>query len=255
MEFSNKTALITGAGGHIGRHIALNLAKSGASVAVVDFAVEPANETVQLITEAGGNAKAYICDVRKYENVHACFEAVKADFGSVDILVTAAGGSTRGDSATLANQKPEVIENNIGVNLYGALWFAKEAAADFTRRAEECGSKIEGRVIFVASILGIQGNAKFVEYSVGKAGIIAMSKSLAKELGQYGITVNCVSPGLVNRPDNDWDVRPTNYLGEYCKADDIADAVEFLASSKGKFITGHNLVVDGGRCLGLKGVK
>lgn len=248
MKFENMTAIVTGAGGNIGGAIAKRFAAEGAGVAVVDFSAESAKRAADEILRAGGQAKAYVCDVSDYEKVRACFEAVKADFGKADILVTAAGGSTRSRMTTLARQSPEVITGNIGVNLFGAMWFAKEMAAHL----EERGAA--GRLIFTASILGVQGRECCVEYSAGKAGIIAMSKSLAKELGHLGATVNCVSPGLVNRPGDDSDVRPTNYLGQYCTAEDITDAVEFLASDTGKFITGHNLIVDGGRCLGLKGV-
>ena len=249
MKFENMTAIVTGAGGNIGGAIAKRFAAEGAVVAVVDFSAESAERHAKEIIDAGGRAKAYVCDVRDYEKVHACFESVKADFGRVDILATAAGGSTRSKMTTLANQSPDVIADNIGVNLFGAMWFAKEMAAHL----EERGAA--GRIVFIASILGIQGRECCAEYSAGKAGIIAMSKSLAKELGHLGATVNCVSPGLVNRPGDDSDVRPTNYLGQYCTAEDITDAVEFLASDAGKFITGHNLIVDGGRSLGLKGVK
>lgn len=249
MKFENMTAIVTGAGGNIGGAIAKRFAAEGAGVAVVDFSAESAKRAAVEILRAGGQAKAYVCDVSDYEKVRACFEAVKADFGKADILVTAAGGSTRSRMTTLARQSPEVITGNVGVNLFGAMWFAKEMAAHL----EERGAA--GRLIFTASILGVQGRECCVEYSAGKAGIIAMSKSLAKELGHLGATVNCVSPGLVNRPGDDSDVRPANYLGQYCTAEDITDAVEFLASDAGKFITGHNLIVDGGRSLGLKGVK
>lgn len=249
MKFENMTAIVTGAGGNIGGAIAKRFAAEGAGVAVVDFSAESAKRAAVEILRAGGQAKDYVCGVSDYEKVRACFEAVKADFGKADILVTAAGGSTRSRMTTLARQSPEVITGNIGVNLFGAMWFAKEMAAHL----EERGAA--GRLIFTASILGVQGRECCVEYSAGKAGIIAMSKSLAKELGHLGATVNCVSPGLVNRPGDDSDVRPANYLGQYCTAEDITDAVEFLASDAGKFITGHNLIVDGGRSLGLKGVK
>ena len=242
-------AVVTGAGGNIGRHIALRLAATGAKIAVVDCIAETVGKTANEIIAAGGDARAYVCDVKEYAAVHACAERIRAELGNIGILVTAAGGSTRSHITTLERQSPEIIADNIGVNLFGALWFAKEAAADITARGEG------GRIIFIASILGVQGREGCVEYSAAKGGIIAMSKALAKELGSFGATVNCVSPGLVNRPGDQSDVRPTNYLGEYCTAGDIADAVEFLASERGRFITGHNLVVDGGRSLGLKGVK
>lgn len=247
MKFENKTAIVTGAGGNIGRFIAKRLAEGGARVAVVDFVRESAEETVRIITEAGGTAKAYVCDVKEYARVHECCSEILSDLGKIDILVTAAGGSTRQHITTLAKQTPEIISDNIGVNLFGALWFAKEAAADFELNSTA------GRIVFVASIIGEMGGKGLVEYSAGKGGIIAMSKSIAKELGHLGATVNCVSPGLVNRPNDRSDVRHTNFLGELCTADDIAGAVEFLASDEGRFITGQDLAVDGGRRLALKG--
>lgn len=248
MKFENMTALVTGAGGNIGGAIAKRLAAGGAKVAVVDFSAETAGRVADEIVKAGGVAKAFVCDVRDFAAVQGCFTSVVEEFGNVDILATAAGGSTRSKITTLAKQSPDVILDNIGVNLFGAMWFAKEMAA----RLEERGA--DGRIIFVASILGLQGCEGCVEYSAAKGGIISMSKALAKELGHLGATVNCVSPGLVNRPGDNSDVRSTNFLGKYCTAEDITDAVEFLASDTGKFITGHNLIVDGGRCLGLKGV-
>lgn len=169
MKFENMTAIVTGAGGNIGGAIAKRFAAEGAGVAVVDFSAESAKRAAGEILRAGGQAKAYVCDVSDYEKVRACFEAVKADFGKADILVTAAGGSTRSRMTTLARQSPEVITGNIGVNLFGAMWFAKEMAAHLVERGAA------GRLIFTASILGVQGRECCVEYSAGKAGIIAMS--------------------------------------------------------------------------------
>ncbi|MBQ8508697.1 MAG: SDR family oxidoreductase [Clostridia bacterium] len=249
MEFQDKIAVVTGAGGNIGRHIALRFAKGGAKVAVIDWSGETAERTAAEIRSLGGEAEAFVCDIKEYANVHATFEQIIARWGRVDILATAAGGSTRQLITTMAKQSPQVITDNIGVNLFGALWSAKEAAIDFERR------QAAGRIICITSILGLQGMQGCVEYSTAKAGIIAMVKSLAKELGHLGATVNCVSPGLVNRPDEHHDVSHTNFLGKMCTADDITDAVEFLASDKAKFVTGHNLIVDGGRSLGLKGVN
>ena len=248
MEFQEKICVVTGAGGNIGRHICLHLAKGGAkAIAVIDCVAETAEKTVAELRALGCEAEAFVCDLKVYANVHEVFDKIIAKWGRVDILATAAGGSTRQFMTSLDKQRPEIIEDNIGVNLYGTLWAAKEAASDFERRGAS------GRIICITSILGIQGRQNSVEYSAAKAGIIAMSKSLAKELGHLGVTVNCVSPGLVNRPGDNTDVRSTNYLGEYCTADDIAEAVGFLASDKAKFVTGHNLIVDGGRSIALKG--
>lgn len=280
MDIENRIAIVTGGGGNIGRHIALKLAENGAAVAVVDCIRGTADETVRLIRAAGGRATAFVTDVSDYASVKECFHEIVAHFGAVDYLITAAGGSTRSHMTTLARQSPEIITENIGVNMFGALWFAKETAAYFESgfnadnnpcrgeiadsrgeiadkigKAHTPGKPTGGRIVFIASILGIDGREGCVEYSAAKGGIIAMSKSLAKELGHLGVTVNCVSPGLVNRPNENTDVRETNFLNEFCTADDIAEAVMYLVGESGRFVTGHNLIVDGGRSLGLKGVK
>ena len=274
MDIENRIAIVTGGGGNIGRHIALKLAENGAAVAVVDCIRGTADETVGLVRDAGGRAAAFVTDVSDYISVKECFREIVTHFGAVDYLITAAGGSTRSHMTTLAKQSPEIITENIGVNMFGALWFAKETAAYFesgfnaandSRCNEINADKISenpapdkptgGRIVFIASILGIDGREGCVEYSAAKGGIIAMSKALAKELGHLGVTVNCVSPGLVNRPNDTTDVRGTNFLNELCTADDIAEAVMYLVGESGRFVTGHNLIVDGGRCLGLKGVK
>ena len=247
MKFENMTAIVTGAGGNIGGAIAKRFAAEGAVVAVVDFSAESAGRVADEILRAGGQAKAYVCDVSDYEKVRACFEAVKADFGRVDILATAAGGSTRSRMTTLANQSPDVIADNIGVNLFGAMWFAKEMAAHL----EERGAA--GRLIFTASILGVQGRECCVEYSAGKAGIIALSKSLAKELGHLGATVNCVSPGLIDTEMNS-NLTPADIsalceetpLGRAGTPRDVAQAVLYLASEGAAFITGQVLGANGG---------
>ena len=189
MDIENRIAIVTGGGGNIGRHIALKLAENGAAVAVVDCIRGTADETVRLIRAAGGRATAFVTDVSDYASVKECFHEIVAHFGAVDYLITAAGGSTRSHMTTLARQSPEIITENIGVNMFGALWFAKETAAYFEsgfnadnnpRRGEIAdkigeahapGKPTGGRIVFIASILGIDGREGCVEYSAAKGGI------------------------------------------------------------------------------------
>lgn len=245
---NNKVAIITGAGGNIGGVTAQVLAKNGVKIAVCDHSVESANARADNINSLGGCAEAYICNVKDYNEVVSVCERVHKDFGSIDYLVCAAGGSAREKCTTLVNQDINVIYDNIGVNLFGALHFNKVCAKYMINAGF-------GRIVNIASIVALQGLANCVEYSASKGGIISFTKSLAQELGEYNITVNCVSPGLVRRPDEisrGIDYSGTNYLNRNCDAVDIANSVEFLLSDKGSFITGQNIVCDGGRSLGLK---
>lgn len=241
-----KTAIIVGGGGNIGRACALALAAEGYAIAVTDLNLKTAQRTAVELTSTGKTARAYAVDVTSSAAVNENVAAVRRDFGRIDALVYTAGGSARKQMARLIEQADQVIQNNIAVNLFGAIYYDRTAANVMI----EQGSG--GRLIHISSIVGLQGSMGCVEYSAAKGGLIAMTKSLAMELGEYGITVNCVAPGLVPRPDDPSDTRTTNYLHQIAKAEGVADVVAFLASEKAGFITGQNYVIDGGRSLGLK---
>ncbi|MDD5604153.1 MAG: SDR family NAD(P)-dependent oxidoreductase, partial [Eubacteriales bacterium] len=175
--------------------------------------------------------------------------AIISEFEKIDILITAAGGSARQRIKPLVDQSVEVIEEIIGVNLMGTLYFARAVAARMIARGY-------GRIVFIGSIVGTQGSIGLAEYSAAKGGVVAMAKSLAMELGGYGITVNCVSPGLIRRPDEmDRDGSHTNYLKGNNSAGMLASTIAFLSSDEASFTTGQNYIVDGGRSLGLKGSR
>ena len=242
-----KTAIIVGGGGNIGRACALALAEEGYAIAVADVNLETAQRTASELIEKGRSARTYAVDVTDSASVEENVAAVCRDFGTVDALVYAAGGSARKKMTHLVNPTDQVLQSNIAINLLGALYYDR-AVARFMIRQGVCG-----RLIHISSIVGIQGSVNCVEYSAAKGGLISMTKSLAMELGEYGITVNCVAPGLVPRPETFWDTSATNYLHQIAKAEGVADVVVFLASEKAGFITGQNYVIDGGRSLGLKG--
>ncbi len=247
------TAFITGAGGYIGTQTAITLAKEGINIAVCDISEKAVNAAVERITSSGGNAIGYVSDVTDSKDIETAMQKAAADFGSLDIMVHVAGGSARiagGKYVPLAEQEDSVIDKVIKINLYGALWASRAAARIMIKQGTG------GKIINFASAVGINGLATCCDYAAAKGGVMSLTKSLAKELGMYKINVNAVAPGVVMRPeeDNSSDrATKTNFLGEKCTAEDIANLVAFLASDKARFITGQTYECDGGRGLSMKG--
>ncbi len=252
-RFDGQTAFITGAGGYIGGTTARMLASEGAKVAVCDITKENCERTVSDIIAAGGTAIAVPADVTDSASVEAAVAKAVEAFGGLDIMVHVAGGSARADSKRLADQSDEVILRVLGVNLLGGIWASRAAA----RVMREHGRERGGRIINISSLVAFNGLRGSVDYAASKGGIIAMTKALAKEMGEYGVTVNSVAPGVVQRPgtgadDSDYALK-TNFLGKKCEATDIAETILFLCSDAARFVTGQTWVVDGGRGLGMKG--
>ena len=250
-RFENKIAFITGAGGYIGGTTARMLAAEGAKVAVCDITDEACAKTVRDICEAGGTAIAAPADVKVSASVEAAVSKAVEAFGGLDFMIHVAGGSARERQKYLADQSDEVILNVLGVNLLGAFWASRAAA----RILRDQGRG--GRIINISSIVALNGLRGSVDYAASKGGIIAMTRALAKEMGAYGVTVNSVAPGVVQRPgegaDNSDYALKTNFLGKKCEATDIAETILFLCSDAARFVTGQTWVVDGGRSLGMKG--
>lgn len=254
-----KVAFITGAGGFIGSETALTLAKAGISVAVCDINEAALERTVVKIAEIGGEVKAYPADVTSFTDIDRAINEAAADFGRLDIMVHIAGGSARiagegSKSRPLIEQEEWVIDRVIKVNLYGAIYASRAAARIMVKQGEG------GKIINFSSTVGINGLKNHVDYSAAKGGVMAMTKSLAKELGPYKINVNSVAPGVVCRDEVDTSTEQghhyayeTNLLCEKCSAEDIANLVEFLSSDKANFITGQTYVIDGGRTLSMRG--
>ncbi len=240
----NKVALVTGASRGIGKAIALTLAGYGAIV-VVNYcgSKEKADEIVNQIKENGGTAVAYQADVADFDMVKTMFADITKEFGRIDILVNNAG-ITRDN--LILKMSEEEFDAVINTNLKGVFNCLKQASRIMLKQKE-------GRIINISSISGVVGNPGQANYCAAKAGVIGITKSLAKELGSRGITVNAVAPGYINTDmtavlkdelkEKITELIPLRRLGE---VEDIAETIAFLASDKASYITGQIIQVDGG---------
>jgi 3-oxoacyl-[acyl-carrier protein] reductase len=242
-DLSGRVALITGAGRGLGRAIAETLASCGAKIACVDISAETLNATVADINAAGGTAEAFLCNVTDSKQVNDTVDAVVKKFGSLSILVNNAGITRDG---LVMRMKDEDWDAVLGINLRGTFLFTR-AACRVLMKAEQ------GRVINIASVSGLMGNAGQANYSSSKAGVIGFTRTVAKELASRGVTVNAVAPGFIATDmaaklgDDKLElIKKETPLGRLGAPQDVADAVLYLASDAASFVTGHVLVVDGG---------
>ena len=245
MSLNGKTALVTGASRGIGRAIALRLAEDGANVAVIYAgSADKAEAVVNEITALGVNAKAYRCNVADSAAVNETVKAVTNDLGKIDILVNNAGITRDG---LMLRMKDEDFDEVLDTNLKGAFNMIRACYSGFIR-------KKSGRIINISSVSGIMGNAGQANYSASKAGVIGLTKSVARELASRSITCNAVAPGFIqtDMTENLGDNNPllnSIPLGRMGKPEDIAAAVAFLASDSAAYITGEVLKVDGGLAI------
>lgn len=245
MSLNGKTALVTGASRGIGRAIALRLAEDGANVAVIYAgSADKAETVVNEITALGVNAKAYRCNVADSAAVNETVKAVTNDLGKIDVLVNNAGITRDG---LMLRMKDEDFDAVLDTNLKGAFNMIRACYSGFIR-------KKSGRIINISSVSGIMGNAGQANYSASKAGVIGLTKSVARELASRGITCNAVAPGFIqtDMTENLGDNNPllnSIPLGRMGKPEDIAAAVAFLASDSAAYITGEVLKVDGGLAI------
>ena len=247
LELAHKAALITGGGRGIGAAVARALACEGCDVALVDlFEFDQAESLAAELRSLGGRALAIRADVSNLEAAQQAVDTTVSAFGRLDILVCNAGITRDGMSWKLTEHAWDDV---MAVNLKGAFAYCRAAAPVF--RAQ--GS---GRMVTVASINGLRGKAGQANYAASKAGVIALTKTLARELGNRGITVNCVAPGMVRTdmvaalPD---DVRQhaanESALGRIAEPEDVASVVTFLCSARAKHVTGTVIQVDGGQYI------
>ena len=245
MNFTGKTAMITGASTGIGRETALKLASLGADIAIVYVGpVDAANEVVAKIEEMGRKAVAYECNVADWETAKETVKIAIKEFGGIDILVNNAGITRDGLALSMKDADWDAVLN---VNLKGAFNMIKACYSGFIRRRS-------GKIVNISSVSGMMGNAGQANYAASKAGLIGLTKSIARELAERNINCNAVAPGFVatgmtvNITDSNALLAnvPKRRMG---KPEDIANAVAFLASDEADYITGEVLRVDGGLAM------
>ena len=247
MRFENQVAIVTGAGRGIGHAIAVRLAKEGARVASVSRSEANAQRTSDEINATRAKAaRAYAVDVSDPSAIQQTGAKILADFGRIDILVNNAGVTRDGLSMRMSIDDWDTV---MDTNLKGAFVFCQAVMRSMIKQRS-------GRIINIASIAGLTGNAGQANYSASKAGLIGLTKTLARELASRGITVNAVAPGFIVTDMTDVlsnqikeAILPRIPLGKFGEGEDIAAAVAFLAAPEAKYITGQVLTVDGGMVI------
>jgi 3-oxoacyl-[acyl-carrier protein] reductase len=241
-----KTSIITGGGRGIGKQIAITFAKEGSKVALIDIDIERAEKTAEEIRKMDGKAFAYRTDISNLGEVESMVKWILDKTDEIDILVNNAGVTQDNLIIKMTEQQWDKVLN---INLKGAFNCCKTIARYMLKQRK-------GRIINIASIIGIIGNIGQVNYAASKAGLIALTKTLAKEFASRGINVNAIAPGFIKTqmteklPEEVKKAMLSNIpLGRFGEPSDVANVALFLAGNLSKYITGQVIVVDGGMIL------
>jgi len=247
MSLSNRVAIVTGSGRGIGRAIALRLAEAGANVVVNDIGdAEPVEAVVREIKAMGRQALPILADVSSASDVDRLVAAATSAYGRIDILVNNAGIAR---DQLLLRMTEEDWDRVLAVNLKSVFLGTRAVLRHMVKQRW-------GRIISIASIVGIVGNPGQANYASAKAGIIGFTRTIAKEVASRGITVNAIAPGFIDtemtqRLKEEWkeELKKRIPLGYFGSPRDVAEAVAFLAGEEAGYITGHVLAVDGGMAI------
>jgi 3-oxoacyl-[acyl-carrier protein] reductase len=246
MTFNNRTALVTGAGRGIGKAIAELLAKNGVTVICVSKSPDSCGAVAAAIVAAGGKAKAVPVDVADGAAVAKASEALLAEFGKIDILVNNAGITRDGLIARMSEEDWNAV---IQTNLSSAFHWTKAIGWPMCRARY-------GRIVNIASVVGIIGNAGQANYAAAKGGMIAMTKSIAREFAKRNVTANVVAPGFIKTDmtaglseEIQKGAAATIPMQRFGEASDIAAMTAFLCSEEANYITGQVFAVDGGMAM------
>jgi len=241
MKLARQTAIVTGAGRNIGEETAKLFAQEGAAIAVVDMDKGRADKVTSAIHAAGGKAKAYVCDVSQEDQIAATAKAVMADFGRLDILINNVAIS---DNKHLFEITKEEWDRVFAICLTAPMLFSKYAA-----KAMIAGGR-GGKIVNVSSTSGHYGRGRAIAYTAAKAGVINLTRSLAIQLAEYNIRVNCVVPNKIGSPVGKDEFNPNrkvvNLRNRPGEPIDLARAMLFLVSDDSDFVAGTELFVDGG---------
>jgi NAD(P)-dependent dehydrogenase (short-subunit alcohol dehydrogenase family) len=241
MKLADQTAIVTGAGRNIGEETAKLFAQEGAAIAVVDLDKGRADKVTNAILGAGGKAKSYICDVSQEDQIAATTKAVMTDWGRLDILINNVAIS---DNKHLFDITKEEWDRVFAVCLTAPMLFSKYAAKAMIE------GKRGGKIVNVSSTSGHYGRGRAIAYTAAKAGVINLTRSLAIQLAEYNIRVNCVVPNKIGSPVGKDEFNPNrkvvNLRNRPGEPIDLARAMLFLVSDDSDFVAGAELFVDGG---------
>jgi 3-oxoacyl-[acyl-carrier protein] reductase len=245
-QLENQIAVVTGAGRGIGRAIALKFAAQGADIAAVDLKTEFMQETVEEVRKLGRKAWAVAANVSEAASVEAAAEQILKEAGRVDILVNNAGITKDGLLMRMSEADWDAV---LDINLKGTFLFTKAFSRSLLKQKS-------GRIVNIASVIGLIGNAGQCNYAASKAGVIGLTKSCAREFASRSITVNAIAPGFIqtamtdklSQEQKDLITKqiPLASLGQ---AEDVAEAALFFASPAARYVTGQVLAVDGGMVM------
>ena len=238
MDLKGRIAIVTGAAVGIGQSCAERFAKEGCGVAVVDMDAEKLAAVAEKCRAMGADVLTFVCDVADEAAVKNVVAETYAHFGKIDILVNNAGIWRRWKP--FVETTSDEWKQYIGVNILGVMYFTHEVLPHMLAAGY-------GRIINVASVAGVYGNANMADYSMTKGGVIAFTKAIAKEVTAKGILVNAVSPGSVSHAQEGWEPSKLSFMGRTGTHEENANVIAFLASDEASYVSGQNIQIDGCR--------